>query len=595
MVLYHAVSSFQLIEVVLLKKRFHPDEKGALIISQDVVNRLKEYKNFLHFFDDILEYDNGIGNQTIARGGDVTDYFNTILKEGGYILSDFDKIYLGCAHHSFGIYIAQQNVPYVFLEDGVGALSRPEVLHTVEKDRIIKDRLSTEYGLYDGSGKNAIACIYNKKYQAEGFEHSDKYIHFDVYEELSAISNEDRSYLLKIFTKLNNIPCDRHSVLLLTEHFANLQIFSWDEQILLYQLLVDYFFSDYSLVFKPHPDDLMYYEEIFPGSYIIKDRFPAEILPFLFENKPEIVATVSSTAIYTLKSCFDNTMAFNYDFSHYKRQFKDLHRIYTALKIAENICHETVYTYAMNHIVVENFITAGRVNLKNAVKLENLEQFLNAKDGGVLIIDNCPYYSSSDNERTICDFLNRLPDDKTVIFTNSENDLCFYDWDQKSLIKFIHPVMIEKTVQRSECFDTPETEYVYCISKKALDCPEIKLELKNTGLSITARPVEGEAASVGLIINILKDMDHRLAECLKVNKAYRDQLTPDEKKRIPVFNFDADTLNSGYSELDFFKDAKEQNFRIVKGMLMATEKRYLYFLEENKYLKEKLQKKAGEK
>lgn len=594
MILYHAVSSFQLIESVLLKKRYHSEEKGVLVISKDVVNRMKNYEDFLYFFDEIWEYHNGDGNRIIASGANVADYFNDIFKNKGCKIAEFDKIYLACAHHSFGVYIAQQNIPYIFVEDGVGALSRPEVLHKVEAHREIKDALSLEYGLYDGSSSNAVACIYNKNYQVEGFEHSDKYIHFDVYEALSEMDENDRRYLLKIFTKLSDIPCNKHSVLLLTEHFANLQIFSWDEQILLYQLLVDYFFEDYSLVFKPHPDDLMYYEELFPGSYIIKERFPAEILPFLFSQKPEVVATVSSTAIYTLKSCFDNTIEFNYDFSHYKRQFKDLHRIYTALKIAENICNETIYTYAMNHIVAENFISAGRISVKNAVKLDSLQEFLETKDDGVLIIDNCPYYSE-DNERTIGDFLEKLPQNKTVIFTNSEKDYCFYDYDKKAFSGYIYPIKIEKAICRTECFDATDNEYIYCFCKHSIDFPEISLTLKNTGIAIAARAVTGEERSVELLTGLLNGMNLRLAACLKINDEYRTQLTPADQKRIPVFDIDCDELKAGYSEFDALKGSGEQNFRIVKGMLMATEKRYLYFLEENKYLNELVQKKSGGK
>lgn len=592
MILYHAVSSFQLIETVLLKKRFHPDEKGVLIISSDVVNRLKNYMDFLYFFDDIVEYSNGDGNRMIAAGSDVSVYFDRVLKDKGYNITDFEKIYLACAHHSFGVYVAQKNIPYIFVEDGVGALSRPEVLHTVEKERVVKDQLSMEYGLYDGSSPNAVSCIYNKYHQVEGFVHDKRYIHFDVYEQLSALSEKDRSYLLKIFTKLSSIPCDKHSVLLLTEHFANLQIFSWDEQILLYQLLVDYFFSDYSLVFKPHPDDLMYYEELFPGSYIIKDRFPAEILPFLFENKPEVVATVSSTAIYTLKSCFDKTMAFNYDFSHYKRQFKDLHRIYTALKIAEKASGEVVYTYAMNKIIADNLISAGRIKIKQAQALDSLDDFISAGDGGALIIDNCNYYSE-DNESTICDFLDRLPDNKLVIFTNSAADYCFYNFDRKALLRYFSLVKVSRKFLRDDCLDTPDDEYVFCFSRSKMNIPKIQLELSYTGETISVQEVSGLEASVQMIICLMNGINSRLAECLALNEEYRSQLTADEEKRIPVFNPDYDSLSSGYSELNALEGTQEQNFRIVKGMLMASEKRYLYFLEENKYLKELIEKKAG--
>lgn len=589
MILYHAVSSFQLLMVALIRRNYDSKEKGILFISQDVVRRLKNYKEFLYFFDDIWEYDNGCGNRMILSNGNVADYFNDIFKRKGYRIHDFNKIYLACAHHSFGIYIAEQNIPYIFIEDGVGALSRPEVLHKVEEKAKRKDQMSVEYGLYDGSGKYAISCIYNKNYQTEEFKHLDRYIHFDAYEELSQLHEKDRKYLLQIFTDLREIPCDEHSVLILTEHFANLRIFSWEEQILLYQLLVDYFFDGYGLVWKPHPDDLMYYKEYFPDSYLIKDKFPAEILPFLFLKKPKIIATVSSTAIYTLKSCFENTITFNYDFSHYKRQFKDLHRIYAALKIAESLCRERVYTYAVNPVIADNFIAVGRIAIKRAVNLKKLDEFIETPKGSVLIIDNCPYYSK-DDEETICSFLATIPADKTVIFTNSEKDYCFYKYDKKELLSQIHPVKIEKKSHRSECYDLLKDESIYCFCKNDFCCPLISYTLQNTGISISVK----EGASAELLIGILNGMNARLASCLKVNEEYRNQLTSFEKKQIPVFPIDFDALKAGYGEFDRLEDSKEQNFKIVKGMLMATERRYLYFLEENKYLEELIHKRFSQ-
>ena len=206
MFLYHAVSSYQLIETTLHKNKYHRDEKCILFISQDVVRRLPNYNDFCHFFSDIWVYDNGVGNYAILKGQDYAAYFQRIFHEKKVQLSDFDEIYLACAHHSFGIFVAGLQIPFVFMEDGVGALSRPEVLHEVEKRFKNKDNLALQYGLYDGSNPQIKYCIYNAANQKEKFSHVKQLLNFEVYSELSAMTQEDRTYLLKIFTDISNIP-----------------------------------------------------------------------------------------------------------------------------------------------------------------------------------------------------------------------------------------------------------------------------------------------------------------------------------------------------------------------------------------------------
>ena len=45
-------------------------------------------------------------------------------------------------------------------------------------------------------------------------------------------------------------------------------------------MFVDYFLPGKNLVIKPHPDDLMYYSQIFPDAQIIREKFPSEFIPF---------------------------------------------------------------------------------------------------------------------------------------------------------------------------------------------------------------------------------------------------------------------------------------------------------------------------
>ena len=104
-----------------------------------------------------------------------------------------------------------------------------------------------------------------------------------------------------------------NSCLLLTQHFANLNIISWSQQKEIYSIIIDYFTDNNTqLIIKTHPADVMDYENIFKKALIIRDSLPSELLPFLFKVLPNSIITVSSTAINLIGEFFKDV---------YKRQF----------------------------------------------------------------------------------------------------------------------------------------------------------------------------------------------------------------------------------------------------------------------------------
>lgn len=58
------------------------------------------------------------------------------------------------------------------------------------------------------------------------------------------------------------------------------------------------------LLVKPHPDDGMDYREIFPKARVLRQVFPAELLPYAFLVGPRVVYTLDSTSCENLKRHF---------------------------------------------------------------------------------------------------------------------------------------------------------------------------------------------------------------------------------------------------------------------------------------------------
>lgn len=510
MLLYHAISSYQLLEVVLHKVKYNTKEKAILFISFDVVRRLPNYGDFNKYFFKTIVYDNGIGNREIAAGKNVNLYFQSIFQENDINIDSIENIYACCVHHSFGIFLAQNNLPFNYMEDGAGAISRPEVLEMVEKKYTRKHELCLKFGLYDASNPLIKKRIYNKKYQKNDFNCLNGE-HFDIVNELEQLPESQRTELVRIFVNSDVINIEKNTALLLTEHFANLKIFSWEEQIILYQLITDYFLKDYSLVIKPHPDDLMYYSILFPQSYIIKDRFPAELLPFIFRKRPACVATVSSTAIYGLKQFFSKTLEFNYEFSHYRKQFHHLNKYYIAFKYLtqtygpEYSCHYLGVNIAVSK-AFNDFLNIGP---KKVHVHKSIDELSNFKSNCIWIIDAIE--KPEECSEAICGFLSDLSENACVIFINSNSDFCFYNYDYRSIWANIYPIQITKSALASKVYQNMEPEIIYVFKKGVfteMDTDEKILE--NSGISISAESFSGDILRIKTLEGILSATEKRL-------------------------------------------------------------------------------------
>lgn len=91
---------------------------------------------------------------------------------------------------------------------------------------------------------------------------------------------------------------------LLTQQFSNQGLLSQEQQLRLYRQLRQEALRNVSLIIKKHPDDHQSYKEIFPDAVEIPWVFPAELLPYVLENKPSHLYTWDSTACSNLEHHF---------------------------------------------------------------------------------------------------------------------------------------------------------------------------------------------------------------------------------------------------------------------------------------------------
>lgn len=507
MILYEAVSSYHLL-CACVERMKNSSEKAVLLISE---KRLRNYHNIdllNALFEEIIPY--ALTYQLWHSDKKVTSYFCSLLKTSLPLEKKFDRIYCSCGHHAFGYFLAITNTPYIFCEDGAGLLSRPEILIELNKnDSTRKDFNSKalELGLYDGSNKNVIMRRCNLKAQTEGFS-ADNVEDFNVIEDLKSIGTEDREQIIRFFAGIDNIVVPPKATILLTQHFANLSILTFSEQVLIYQLAVDYFFEDSTLVIKPHPDDLMYYKQLFPEAEIIHERFPSEFMPFIFNNQPECVATISSTAIFNLRGHYPKVFELD---TRYEKDYPFTHRYYAALRIAQNLGLNVV-CYNANELLAQRLSeTLGEYapSVKNGLQKDDCP--------AMLLIDDVTL-KGEDGRAEVLALLQNLDDDSCTVLINSKSDYCWYSYEHREIWEDIAPIVLKKTAfePKSEDFYVSEQDevlYIYSKNKEILKMAketEIVKDLIHTGVRVESMKLDSKEERIKMLEGILAATEKRL-------------------------------------------------------------------------------------
>lgn len=301
MVLYHAVSSYQLLEVILHRMAFHGNDKAVLILPDFITGKYPQYKKLARFFDEVylfpyLQIPHGDERQIVQ---DVIRQYHRIIPYG---IQEFEEIYIAGAHFYFTLYLLEKGISFAFFEDAAGMLSRPEELAlALSKNFPVHAAIAQKHGLFNGKNPYIRRVICLRRAQTVDSP-EERWEDFSVEEQLRRLSNGKRKAIIRFFLK--RAIGTKAEAILLTQHFANLGMMSEAEQKRLYERLRDGPLQGIPMVIKPHPDDTIDYGEIFPGAEIIRKPFPSELLAYVFRQKPEVIYTFDSTGCENLRESF---------------------------------------------------------------------------------------------------------------------------------------------------------------------------------------------------------------------------------------------------------------------------------------------------
>jgi len=566
MILYQVISTYQLLNAIVHKTKVNPDEKCVLIISEWLTDKHPNYKELEKTFDKIIVMLSPVFlSDTYLESN--TNYCQDILKKNGLKITDFSEIHsMGC-HYNFGVYLSYNKIPHYYWEDAAGLLSRPDILFNItKKDFPNVAEFCKSRGLYDGSEDGVIKAYCNFDAQIDGFDFS-RAINFDVIKALLSLPVEKQVEIREFFTDAKEIDIDENSVLILTQQLFSLCVLSFDEQALIYQLFVDYFFSNEKLVFKTHPDDFMYYGQLFPGAEIIRSRFPAEFLPSLFTTSPKTIATISSTAIDNLKRYYESYFVLGSRFEH---EFHAIHKYATIADLSKKLCsdYQAVCIGSM-----ESVVKAFKGNFE-------------ANDKKLYIVDNVEL----EDDINIISMLENAGENDVFAFINFNEDYCFYDIEHKNLWKYLFPVNLnKKKVRNDDVYSNELSETIYFFTKSSSIGDKISsysydYTLNYAGICINARGLSDDEKNICLLEALAHACENRL---LKVEALLKSDDTP-KKKRKSASN----TLNEAsiyevkYSDSSLPIESwseEQKKMRVLEGVIKATETRLLFHLQNNNF------------
>lgn len=294
LVLYHAVSSYQLLEVLLHRLLFHREDRALLLLPDFITGKYPRYKKLvsLGLFDEVIlfPYLQIPHREESAVRADAIRHNNRLIPHS---LGDFSRIYVAGAHFYFTLCLLEEGIPFVFFEDAAGMLSRAEELYRTVAARFpIHAEIARRNGLFDGSNPliSRILCLESAQTSPPPGSRREN---FSVEEALESLSGPLRKKLLRFFLRCP-IRAEGDAILL-TQHFANQGLMTPEQQKQLYRQLQDTELAGLRLIVKKHPDDILDYRDIFPDAQILREVFPAELLPYVFRKTPELLYTFDST------------------------------------------------------------------------------------------------------------------------------------------------------------------------------------------------------------------------------------------------------------------------------------------------------------
>ena len=507
MILYQALSAYQILECMVHRQMYYRDRKCVLILGDYIKERMPRYFELetKRFFNEVYLF--RFGGYRGSEEEIIRQVGEELARSIPYRPQDFERILIAGIHTYLQVYLLSEGISFEMFEDGSGALSRPWVLAQIhQKSAPGRYALIEKYGLYDHTSP-----LITKKYcdmaaQEPGFL-DPRAEDFQVMEEFHRLPGRQQEEIRCIF-QVPRLSGREDEVLLLTQQFASLGQLTFDGQIDIYRHLFDYYLEGRRVRIKPHPDDILYYSLLFPEAELIEGNFPSELLPLAFDRLPGTVCTVSSTGVNQIRRFFDRQILFNPEYE-------------------ESYQHDALYCMALClalHLGMEGILTEG-VNL---AQLRNMARCMGEPWDALDIREY--------REAETCAFLllrgDQVPRDilgerplweealGPVLWLNEKGRYRMYDPGSRERFFQLRPLVVrEGDARHIMYFYSARSE----VNRMAEEFRE-KRELPHQGKTISVEGLTEEELRICMLEGILAATERRLLEYIETEKELREEI-----------------------------------------------------------------------
>ena len=429
---------------------------------------------------------------------------------------------MASAAYLFSLWLLDNKINFQWFEEADGRLSQPEpIMRDDQRIFPLRYELARKNGMYSGENPFITKKWIKFNAQVPGF-HDSKAVDFDVVEEMQMLSKEDQGKLLLFFDAPKRLQLsDKKNAFVMTQHFSNLNILSYIDHILCYQLTADYYLDGCASYYKWHPSDLMPYPSFMEDVQMIDGQFPAELMTLIVDKPFEIGASINSTGIFNLSSICKRILTFNQD---YLNTFWHNHQYYFSVKLLELFPSYEAVAVGVNQIQLENMRdfsgvgVANKILCQNAINTNDLKKtkrvYLIGKIGG----DTIEFIDSHFGE---------MASQNVLVFLNLDDKYECYSLMKKHpfIVKEIRINNMDAACMRAflDCkrviiFASGDSE------KEKLKGMKYTKRLLNTGAETVVFETMDKELQIAALNGMLKATEAELEEYIEENAALKKQL-----------------------------------------------------------------------
>ncbi len=499
MILFQAISMYHILEAIVLKEKYHKDEKSVLILNDFIENKFPNYYLIkeMDLFDEVY-----LVRVNHTDGRYIEKCEHAFEKVVPYSVFDFDRVYSFPGFVGVGAIMDHYNKKFYYGEDGIGFLTQKKLSYEFfSKYYPTTAKELEKRGMFSLESENIEKVVCNKRFlDEEGIKDLDIF-DFDIFKEITESSKEFQDKLLKLFNIQDKIKGKKS--ILLTQQMANLKIVTYERQAYLYQVFCDFFMEGEDILVKHHPDDVLPYEKLLQDVKILDSSYPSELMNIIIEEPLNKVGTLYSSSYYGF---LDNTIEENriflgYDINEY---FDYIYNVFMSKEIIANVIKKAnVKVIGGNEEIVKCIFNTTNSEI-NVVKEERLETI---------------------NSDEVYLIFKELEEDEIELILNSKKRNIFFLKEYSNVYyNFYEDVdvfLVQKQKTREDYFYSNENQeqLLYLIDdnklKEEIKKMKVSKDLKNSGIKLTNEQINEYEEKIAILKGELKASEELIKKLTK--------------------------------------------------------------------------------